>query len=126
MRMGNPMMRIILRRCLIGVVGIMNAGAESNLSDFSRVMRRWGVDEGLTGARAERVAQTPDGHLWVGAEDGLFRFNGRRFERIDTAAVPGTRKQVGDTHVPRRRWHPVAPHGERQDRIACTTASSPR
>lgn len=62
--------------------------AESNLSDLSRVMRRWGVDEGLTGTRVERVVQTASGHLWVGAEDGLFRFNGRKFERLETESIP--------------------------------------
>ncbi|MDB4537819.1 hypothetical protein N9230_04310 [Akkermansiaceae bacterium] len=78
---------LVLGFCLLGVVE-SSAALESNVADFSRVTRRWGVDEGLTGARAEQVLQTPEGHLWVGGEDGLFHFNGRRFDRIDPTLVP--------------------------------------
>ncbi len=28
------------------------------------------------------IAQTPDGYIWIGAEDGLYRFDGQRFNRF--------------------------------------------
>ena len=73
----------------IGLFGlaVSSSFAEVAIADFSRVLRRWGVDDGLIGGRVEAVLQTPDRYLWIGTEDGLFRFNGSSFERIDTAMV---------------------------------------
>ena len=57
---------------------------EASFADYSRVLRTWGVDEGLLGGRVDCVAQTPDGYLWAGTSEGLFRLDGRKFEYIDT------------------------------------------
>jgi ligand-binding sensor domain-containing protein len=46
--------------------------------------RTWGEEQGYPG-RAEALAQTTDGFLWVGTDNGLFRFDGVRFEGY----VPG-------------------------------------
>src|SRR5437868_7002486 len=42
--------------------------------------RSWSEKEGYPG-RAEALAQTTDGFLWIGTDNGLFRFDGVRFER---------------------------------------------
>jgi ligand-binding sensor domain-containing protein len=42
--------------------------------------RSWGEKEGYPG-RAEALAQTTDGFLWLGTDSGLFRFDGVHFER---------------------------------------------
>jgi signal transduction histidine kinase/ligand-binding sensor domain-containing protein len=42
--------------------------------------RSWGQKEGYPG-RTQALAQTTDGFLWLGTDDGLFRFDGVRFER---------------------------------------------
>jgi len=42
--------------------------------------RSWGEKEGYPG-RAEALAQTADGFLWIGTDSGLFRFDGVHFER---------------------------------------------
>jgi signal transduction histidine kinase/ligand-binding sensor domain-containing protein len=43
----------------------------------------WTAKDGApTGIQS--VAQTTDGYLWIASEAGLFRFDGVRFERIDT------------------------------------------
>lgn len=44
-------------------------------------LRHWSLDEGAPG-RINAIAQTPDGFLWVGGVDGLYRFDGLSFERI--------------------------------------------
>jgi signal transduction histidine kinase/ligand-binding sensor domain-containing protein len=42
--------------------------------------RSWSEKEGYPG-RAQALAQTPDGFLWIGSDVGVFRFDGVRFER---------------------------------------------
>jgi signal transduction histidine kinase/ligand-binding sensor domain-containing protein len=42
----------------------------------------WGAKQGITGAVAA-LAQTTDGYLWLGTEDGLLRFDGTSFERYE-------------------------------------------
>ena len=50
-------------------------------------MKSWGPEDGLSTGAVRALAQTADGWLWVGTDDGLYRFDGIRFERI--AAEPG-------------------------------------
>ena len=40
----------------------------------------WTSKDGLSGS-VMALAQTPDGYLWVGTSDGLFRFDGLTFDR---------------------------------------------
>ena len=44
------------------------------------VHRSWGEKDGYPG-RAQALAQTADGFLWIGSDVGLFRFDGVHFER---------------------------------------------
>ncbi len=39
----------------------------------------WGAENGFSGGQVYAIAQTADGYLWIGAEKGLFRFDGRSF-----------------------------------------------
>jgi len=39
----------------------------------------WGPKNGFLGGQVNAIAQTSDGYLWIGAEKGLFRFDGRSF-----------------------------------------------
>jgi signal transduction histidine kinase/CheY-like chemotaxis protein/ligand-binding sensor domain-containing protein len=41
----------------------------------------WGRESGLPAGKIQALAQTPDGFLWLGTEEGLFRFDGFRFHR---------------------------------------------
>jgi len=43
--------------------------------------RSFGAGEGLTNISVRAMAQDPEGFLWVGTEDGLFRLEGDRFRR---------------------------------------------
>jgi len=65
------------------------SAAEGRLADFSQMMRRFGVDDGLMGGRINAVDQSPDGMLWVASERGVFRFDGQHFLPIETESVPG-------------------------------------
>ena len=42
--------------------------------------RSWGEKDGYPG-KTEALAQTADGFLWIGSDNGLFRFDGVHFER---------------------------------------------
>jgi signal transduction histidine kinase/ligand-binding sensor domain-containing protein len=54
--------------------------------------RSWGEKEGYPG-RAEALAQSTDGFLWIGTDNGLFRFDGVHFERY--APRSGDKLSVG-------------------------------
>jgi len=45
--------------------------------------RHFGAAEGLPGGEIHAFEQTEDRFLWLGGSDGLIRFDGRSFERID-------------------------------------------
>lgn len=48
----------------------------------------WQVDEGLPQNSVTSVLQTRDGHLWLGTEEGLVRFNGQAFRTFDRYNTP--------------------------------------
>src|SRR5690606_21357387 len=45
----------------------------------------WGEAEGLPQLSVFDLAQTPDGYLWVGTEEGLGRYNGAGFTTFDAS-----------------------------------------
>src|SRR3984885_12573565 len=47
----------------------------------------WKGDSGLQAVR--RLAQTPDGYLWLATRGGLVRFDGSRFTTFLAGSVPG-------------------------------------
>jgi len=51
------------------------------LSDFSHTA--WGPQQGAPND-VNQFAQTPDGWLWLASPNGLYRFDGVRFERMDS------------------------------------------
>jgi len=51
-------------------------------------VRIWQTDEGLPQNSVFAIAQTRDGYLWVGTQEGLARFDGVRFTVVDEAAAP--------------------------------------
>ncbi|MCP3136933.1 hybrid sensor histidine kinase/response regulator [Pyxidicoccus xibeiensis] len=51
--------------------------------------REWGLDDGLPQSSALALAQTPDGHLYVGTQEGLARFDGSAWTVLDhSSAMP--------------------------------------
>jgi ligand-binding sensor domain-containing protein len=51
------------------------------------IVTRWGHDS-FPGGAINAIAQTPDGYLWIGAENGLVRFDGISFRLTDHANSP--------------------------------------
>ena len=55
------------------------------------IAARWGVRDSFPGGAIHAIAQTPDGCLWIGAENGLVRFDGigfRLLEHDNTPSLP--------------------------------------
>lgn len=48
----------------------------------------WRTDDGLPEAAVQAIAQTPDGYIWFGTQDGLARFDGVRFTIFDASNTP--------------------------------------
>jgi PAS domain S-box-containing protein len=58
--------------------------AETAVPGSQRIIHEfWSFKEGAPEV-VESLAQTTDGYLWLGAESGLFRFDGVRFERFQS------------------------------------------
>jgi PAS domain S-box len=53
----------------------------------------WTTDQGLPQSSVSAIAQTPDGYLWFGTQEGLARFDGVRFTIFDKRNTPAL-----DTH----------------------------
>lgn len=63
--------------------------------------KAWTVSDGAP-LNIQSIAQTPDGYLWLGSAQGLYRFDGVTFERIaGPAGSPMERAGVTALHVTR-------------------------
>jgi ligand-binding sensor domain-containing protein/tRNA A-37 threonylcarbamoyl transferase component Bud32 len=62
-----------------------DARADGAPFDGRYELRAYGEDEGLEDLTIEALAQDRAGFLWVGTQDGVFRFDGVRFARIGRA-----------------------------------------
>jgi ligand-binding sensor domain-containing protein/signal transduction histidine kinase len=64
-------------------------GSTNSLNHFS--VRIWQTDDGLPQNSVKALAQTSDGYLWVGTQEGLARFDGMRFVVVEEPAAPELR-----------------------------------
>jgi ligand-binding sensor domain-containing protein/signal transduction histidine kinase len=55
------------------------------LSQFVR--EEWGVERGFVGGVVRAIAETPDGYLWLGTDQGLVRFDGATFTLVADSDV---------------------------------------
>ena len=72
-----------LASCILYFVILLNiASAQSGLKkDYS--IRSWTTDNGLPVNSIQAIAQTPEGFIWLGTEEGLVRFDGNSFFTFD-------------------------------------------
>lgn len=75
-----------LRRFLAGVAVLCflgQAGAlDPNRMTSQYVREEWSSERGFPGGRVRTIAQTADGYLWIGTDDGLVRFDGFNFNHL--------------------------------------------
>lgn len=74
------MVVLTLIACLFGCVLGVAQGFEQAIGQFQHTA--WTTKEGAPG-QIRALAQTKDGYLWIGAPDGLYRFDGVSFERYE-------------------------------------------
>ncbi len=81
---------VILLVVLAGFASPAAAGAETELSDGFNQYRHdlWNVSSGLPQDYVQAIAQTPDGYLWLGTQEGLVRFDGVRFTVFNRRTTP--------------------------------------
>ncbi len=72
------------------------AGLDPSKQITQYVHDTWTTSDGLPQNSVLAIAQTPDGYLWLGSEEGLSRFDGVRFVTFDTLAVHGLRSNEVD------------------------------
>lgn len=69
----------------------------SSISQYKHT--RWTIDDDVP-APIFSIAQGKDGYLWIGARDGLFRFDGIHFEKIEPQKrIPNRVNMVGQLMV---------------------------
>jgi ligand-binding sensor domain-containing protein/signal transduction histidine kinase len=55
-------------------------------------LQSWSTEQGLPQSTVFAIAQTPEGYLWLGTEEGLARFDGVRFHTFDPTNTPALRQ----------------------------------
>lgn len=80
-------MLLIIALCteLIAGAGMTSLAAEEKTTiDFDRYVQTiYNNENGLPGGKANDLAQTNDGIVWVGTYGGLYRYNGTQFKLMD-------------------------------------------
>jgi ligand-binding sensor domain-containing protein/signal transduction histidine kinase len=69
-------------------VAVMALDPDRGLREFGRQV--WLSENGLPQNTVQAIAQTPDGYIWIGTQEGLARFDGVKFDNFDkqnTAAL---------------------------------------
>ncbi|HYI92401.1 MAG TPA: two-component regulator propeller domain-containing protein, partial [Bryobacteraceae bacterium] len=88
---GSRIIREISRALLLCICAALSqrilAALDANRTLSQYITTRWSRDS-FPGGAINAIAQTPDGYLWIGTENGLVRFDGVSFRLIDHASSP--------------------------------------
>lgn len=68
---------------------------QPSASQYSRQL--WSAEDGLRIGQVSSIAQTPDGYVWVGGENGLLSFDGHKFHSFPTSGRSGITHVLGLT-----------------------------
>ncbi|MCC6822871.1 MAG: hypothetical protein IT579_19245, partial [Verrucomicrobia subdivision 3 bacterium] len=77
-----------LRRFRHYGLGVAMISARGLLASPGYQIDVWRADEGLPQGTVTSIAQTPDGYLWLGTQNGLVRFDGVRFQVFNEKNTP--------------------------------------
>ncbi len=85
----------VTRTLVLGLVAVSGMWAQlASAPDPTKpiteyIHQSWQSGQGLPQNSVLSIAQTPDGYLWLGTEEGLVRFDGVRFTVFDKHSTPG-------------------------------------
>ena len=92
--MASRLMRAVFLAAMMLVLAASTAARAGALStDYKHV--RWSVETGAPG-RINTIGQSRDGYLWLGGVEGLFRFDGVTFEKIENDSPKPARLVVAE------------------------------
>jgi ligand-binding sensor domain-containing protein len=75
-------------KAIIAIVLIMAFSGPCAAGAGDYLIETWDTSSGLPDSTVHTIAQTPDGYLWIGTENGLARFDGIRFENFVRENTP--------------------------------------
>jgi len=78
-----------------------SAAADNQFNSQRLSFQSWQRETGMPRGAVRALAQTRDGYLWLGGDDGLARFDGVRFVNFDLSNIArgnGVRTLLGDSH----------------------------
>ncbi|KAA6457848.1 diguanylate cyclase [Acidobacteria bacterium AB60] len=73
----------------LGLGGARLRGLNPSRAVTQYIQSSWTIENGLPQNSVHAIAQTPDGFLWLGTEEGLTRFDGVEFTTFNHANTPG-------------------------------------
>jgi len=76
MKAALALITISIVSLLLGAAPVLALDPSLDVSQYAHTA--WNVRDGFSLGAIFAMAQTPDGYLWLGAESGLFRFDGVR------------------------------------------------
>jgi len=79
-------LNLVFLLLLVGSGTALALDSRRDLSQFSREV--WLTENGLPQNTVHSIAQTKDGYVWIGTEEGLARFDGIRFTVFDKQNTP--------------------------------------
>lgn len=74
-----------LALCLVNPANAL--GPNKTILQYLR--EEWSVEQGFPGGKVYAIDQTPNGYLRIGAEKGLVRFDGLRFQLFERSSSSG-------------------------------------
>ena len=98
-RVSGPAARLLiaLGLAMVPATRALALDPDRALSQFVR--ESWGFERGFVGGVVRAIAETPDGHLWLGTEEGLVRFDGTAFTLVAESDVSASGAAVLDLVV---------------------------
>ena len=79
-----------LLRCAIAALAVVCFAVPASALDPARIVSQylhdsWRTERGLPDGSVTAFAQTSDGYLWIGTDQGLARFDGLNFQQFERA-----------------------------------------
>jgi ligand-binding sensor domain-containing protein len=79
--------RLLVASLLVALTAPVAYGLDPARALTQFVREEWGFERGYVGGVVRAIAETPDGYLWLGTDQGLVRFDGATFTIVAESDV---------------------------------------